>query len=86
MRDDPSSEALPELHAEVRTTKLMMEGTMLMPARRAAITKGDSDAVPLLSSRFGSFEGTSIPTKKMLRTGGALSALGLLSHPIMFFI
>lgn len=49
----------------------MMEGTTLTPDLRAAITKGDSEAVPLLSSRFGSFDGTSIPTKKMLRTESA---------------
>ena len=31
----------PVLHADVRATKLMIEGTTLMPARAAAITNGD---------------------------------------------
>lgn len=67
-RDALRSPELPELHADVKTTKLMIEGTTLMPDRRAAITNGDSEAVPLPSSRAGSLDGTSIPTKKMLIT------------------
>lgn len=68
VREDPRRLEFPALHAEVRTTKLIIEGITLMPALCAAITKGDSDAVPLLFKRFGSFDGTSIPTKKMLKT------------------
>lgn len=67
-RDELSRPELPALHAEVKTTKLMMEGTTLTPERRAAMTKGDSEAVPLPLRRAGSLDGTKSPTKKMLTT------------------
>lgn len=69
VRDALSMKELPALQALVRTTKLMMWGTTLMPARVAAMTKGDAAAVPESALRsWGSLEGTSMPTKKMLST------------------
>ena len=59
---------LPELHALVKTTKLIIDGTTLMPAFVAAITKGDCAAVPVERKRSGSLEGTSKPTMKIERT------------------
>ena len=54
--------------ADVRTIALINDGTALMPARLAAMTKGDCDAVPVDLKRFGSFEGTTSPTMKIVRT------------------
>ena len=47
IRDPPRKFELPDDQAEVRTAALMIEGTILIPARLAAITNGDVDAVPL---------------------------------------
>lgn len=47
MRDPASILAFPELQALVRMTALMMDGTTLMPALEAAMTKGDWEAVPV---------------------------------------
>lgn len=59
---------LPDDQADERTTALMIEGTTLMPALVAAMTKGDSAAVPLDRSRSGSLDGTTRPTMKMVKT------------------
>lgn len=48
-------------------TALMIDGTTLIPARVAAITKGDAE-VPDLLRRFGSLEGTTRVTMKMVMT------------------
>lgn len=45
--DPPSMFEFPEDQAEVITTALIIDGTTLIPARVAAITNGDVDAVPL---------------------------------------
>lgn len=55
-------------HADVKTTALIIEGTAWMPARRAAITNGDSEAFPVEVKRLGSFDGTSNPTIKIVTT------------------
>jgi hypothetical protein len=46
----------------------MIDGTTLMPANLAAITNGDSAAVPVDLKRLGSFDGTRSPTMKIERT------------------
>lgn len=46
-RDPVSSPELPEDQALVSTTALIMDGTTLIPALVAAITKGDCAAVPV---------------------------------------
>jgi hypothetical protein len=63
----------PELQALVRTTALIIEGTTLIPALVAAITNGDSAAVPVDLRRLGSLEGTMSPTMKIDRTSPALA-------------
>lgn len=55
----------PDDHALVNTTALIIEGTILIPARLAAITKGDAAAVPDELSRFSSVLGTTRPTMNM---------------------
>lgn len=55
----------PDDHALVKTTALIIEGTILIPARLAAITKGDAAAVPDELSRFSSVLGTTRPTMNM---------------------
>lgn len=61
---------LPDDHALVSTTKLIVCGTTEIPARVAAITNGLAVAVPVPVplSRSSSSDGTSMPTKKMDRT------------------
>lgn len=66
--DPPSMFELPEDQAEVITTALMIDGTTLIPARVAAITNGDVDAVPLEWPRSGSLEGTTRPIMKIEMT------------------
>jgi len=68
MRDPPSMEEFPEDQALVKTTALMMEGTTLIQARVAAITKGDCAAVPVDLRRLGSSDGTTRPIMKIVRT------------------
>lgn len=65
----------PELHALVNTTALIMEGTTLIPARVAAITKGDSDAVPEDLRRSLSLDGTISPTMKIESTVSSVTAV-----------
>jgi hypothetical protein len=55
---------LPDENAEVRITALMIDGRTFTPARLNAMTKGEA-AVPELSVREGSVEGTIMP---MIRT------------------
>lgn len=55
----------PDDHALVKTTALIIDGTILIPARLAAITKGDAAAVPDELSRFSSVLGTTRPTMNM---------------------
>lgn len=59
---------LPDDQAEVRTTALMMEGTTLIPASRAAITKGDWEAVPVDPSKCSLADDTIRPTMKIVIT------------------
>lgn len=60
-----SKPEFPDDHALVKTTALIIEGTILIPARLAAITKGDAAAVPDELSRFSSVLGTTRPTMNM---------------------
>ena len=66
---------LPEDHAEVMMTALIIDGTTLIPARVAAITKGDSEAVPVEALSLGSLEGTTRPTIKIEITERKRSAI-----------
>lgn len=61
-REPVSMPWLPEDHAEVTTTALMIEGSTLTPALVAARVKGDEAAVPSCFVRWGSFDGTMRPT------------------------
>jgi hypothetical protein len=65
----------PELHALVRTTALIIEGTTWIPALVAAMTNGDWAAVPVDLRRSGSLDGTIRPTMKIDYT--RVSELGL---------
>lgn len=55
-------------HADVKTTAFIIEGTTWTPARRAAMTNGDSEAFPVEFKRLESFDGTSKPTIKIVTT------------------
>jgi hypothetical protein len=55
-------------HADVKTTAFIIEGTALIPARRPAITNGDSEAFPVEFKRLDSFDGTSKPTINIVTT------------------
>lgn len=58
----------PDDQAEVRTTALMMEGITLIPASRAAMTKGDWAAVPVDPNKFSFADDTIRPTMKIVIT------------------
>lgn len=58
----------PDDQAEVKTTALIIEGTTLIPASRAAITKGDCEAVPVEPNRFSFADDTIKPTMKIVMT------------------
>ena len=53
-RDEQNRNELPAENADVNTPALMMCGSTLIPARVIAITYGDSAALPVSESRFGS--------------------------------
>ena len=53
--------------AELKIAALMIEGSVLMPARLIAMTYGDSAALPTSERRFGSLNGTRRPVMKIPR-------------------
>lgn len=58
---------MPAENALVKIAALMMDGSVRIPARRIAMTYGDSEAVPAPLSRLGSSYGTSRPVIRMPR-------------------
>lgn len=68
IRDAQNRKELDAESAEVKTAALMIDGSTLIPAREMAMTYGDSAALPVSASKFGSLKGTSKPVMRIPRS------------------